>query len=54
MNHIRKSLFPEFEQIRTACSGYGAYGMTISGAGPSVFIAVKRGEEGKLAEKVSG
>ena len=48
----RKPLFPEFEQIRTACQDYGAYGMTISGAGPSLFIAVKQGEESEVAGKL--
>jgi len=48
----RKPLFPEFEQIRTACRNYGAYGMTISGAGPSLFIAVKQGEESEVAGKL--
>lgn len=49
----RKPLFPEFEQIRTTCRAYGAYGMTISGAGPSLFIAVKQGEEEQIAEKLA-
>ncbi|MEK5040598.1 homoserine kinase [Sporosarcina sp. FSL K6-3457] len=49
----RKPLFPDFEQIRMACQDYGAYGMTISGAGPSVFIAVKQGDEGRIAEKLA-
>ncbi len=44
MNRTEK-LFPEFEQIRAACREYGAYGMTISGAGPSLFVAVKQGDE---------
>lgn len=49
----RKLLFPDFEQIRTACRDYGAYGMTISGAGPSLFIAVKQGEESEVAGKLA-
>ncbi|MFJ7936884.1 homoserine kinase [Sporosarcina sp. NPDC096371] len=49
----RKAFFPEFEKIRLSCRDYGAYGMTISGAGPSVFIAVKQGEEGKIAERLA-
>ena len=46
----RKNLFPEFERIREVCREYGAYGMTISGAGPSLFVAVKQGEESELAK----
>lgn len=49
----RKPLFPEFEQIRTACRDYGAYGMTISGAGPSLFIAVEQGAESEVAGKLA-
>lgn len=48
----RKSLFPDFERIRTACRENGAYGMTISGAGPSLFVAVKQGEEAEVAKRL--
>lgn len=50
---FRKHLFPEFDAIRKTCGELGAYGMTISGAGPSLFIAVKEGEEEKIAEKLA-
>lgn len=49
----RKSLLPDFEQIRSACRENGAYGTTISGAGPSIFVAVKQGDEKKLAESLA-
>jgi homoserine kinase len=49
----RKQLFPEFDRIRTVCREYGAYGMTISGAGPSLFVAVKQGEEKEIADKLA-
>ncbi|MFS0577518.1 homoserine kinase [Sporosarcina sp. 179-K 3D1 HS] len=48
----RKHLFPDFEEIRSAAKQFGAYGMTISGAGPSIFVAVKLGEEAKIAEQL--
>ncbi|MEK3936355.1 homoserine kinase [Sporosarcina sp. FSL W7-1349] len=48
----RKHLFPDFEEIRLAAKEIGAYGMTISGAGPSIFIAVKSGEEARIADQL--
>lgn len=45
----RKSKFPEFEAIRQACKEVGAYGLAISGAGPSLFIATKKGDEEEVA-----
>ncbi|MFS0691114.1 homoserine kinase [Sporosarcina sp. 179-K 8C2 HS] len=48
----RKKLFPEIEGIRAYCHEIGAYGMTISGAGPSLFVAVKEGTEEEVAEKL--
>ena len=48
----RKALFPEFDTIRAYCKGIGAYGMTISGAGPSIFVAVEVGLEKEVAEKL--
>ncbi|BAQ09464.1 homoserine kinase [Bacillus sp. OxB-1] len=50
----RKHLFPDFEEIRLAAKEIGAYGMTISGAGPSIFIAVKSGEEARIADQLMG
>jgi homoserine kinase len=49
----RKTLFPDFDQIRAVCKEYGAYGMTISGAGPSLFVAVKQGEEDEVGRKLA-
>ena len=42
---FRKSKFPDFDAIREACMEMGAYGSAISGAGPSLFIAVKKEQE---------
>jgi len=49
----RKRLFPDFDAIRLACKELGAYGMTISGAGPSLFVAVEAGLEDEVAEKLT-
>lgn len=49
----RKSLLPNFDQIRSVGHENGAYGTTISGAGPSIFVAVKQGDEEKIAEKLA-
>ncbi|WP_040285272.1 homoserine kinase [Sporosarcina koreensis] len=45
----RKKLFPDFDNIREASHKHGAYGMTLSGAGPSLFIAVHTGQEEEAA-----
>lgn len=50
--HYRKSLLQDFDHIRTACHKLGAYGMTISGAGPSLFVAVKEGTQEEIAKKL--
>ncbi|WP_172373830.1 homoserine kinase [Sporosarcina jiandibaonis] len=49
----RKHLFPSFEAIRQSCKELGAYGMTISGAGPSLFIAVPIGKEDEFADELA-
>ncbi|MBE1557049.1 homoserine kinase [Sporosarcina limicola] len=49
----RKQLFPDFDEIREMSKELGAFGMTISGAGPSLFIAVKEGSEQQLAVKLA-
>ncbi len=49
----RKALFSEFDAIRKACRDIGAYGMTISGAGPSLFVAVKQGTETDIAKQLA-
>jgi len=49
---FRKTRFPDFEEIRTFCKEMGAYGSTISGAGPSLFIAVKKGEAEAIANRL--
>lgn len=48
----RKPLFPSFDEIRMYCRSLGAFGMTISGAGPSLFVAVEDGQEQEVAEKL--
>lgn len=50
---FRKKLFPSFDEIREVCNAIGAYGMTISGAGPSLFVAVKEGEEEGIAKELA-
>ena len=50
----RKHLFPKFDAIRKTCKELGAYGMTISGAGPSLFVAVEQGVAKEVAEKLRG
>ncbi|WP_422123918.1 homoserine kinase [Planococcus sp. X10-3] len=46
---FRTGRFPNFAEIRKTCSDNGAYGSAISGAGPSLFIAVEPGREHQLA-----
>lgn len=48
----RKELLPDFDLVREACHELGAYGMTISGAGPSIFVAVEKGTEQSVAEEL--
>lgn len=45
----RKKIFPDFDAVRTASHAHGAYGMTLSGAGPSLFVAVHQGREEEAA-----
>jgi len=49
---FRKNRFPDFEAIRRTCKVLGAYGCAISGAGPSLFIAVKKGNEEEISIKL--
>ncbi len=46
----RKELFPHFDDIRKHAQNLDAYGMTISGAGPSLIVAVKKGNEQEVME----
>ncbi|MGG0670153.1 homoserine kinase [Sporosarcina koreensis] len=48
----RKSLLQDFDQLRAFCHELGTYGMTISGAGPSLFVAVKEGTQEEIAEQL--
>lgn len=50
---FRKHLFPSFEEIRQYSKELGAYGMTISGAGPSLFIAAPIGKEDGIADELA-
>ena len=45
---FRKNKFPDFDVIRESCLEMGAYGSAISGAGPSLFIVVKKGQENQF------
>lgn len=47
---FRKSRFPDFDAIRHACRNSGAYGSAISGAGPSLFVAVEKGKEQDISQ----
>jgi homoserine kinase len=49
----RKKLFPEFDRIREVCHTCDAYGVTISGAGPSLFVVVKQGDEGRVSKRLA-
>ncbi|PSL31645.1 homoserine kinase [Planomicrobium soli] len=49
---FRKSRFADFDKIRKACRENGAYGSSISGAGPSLFIAVPKGQEREIGDKL--
>lgn len=49
----RKSLFPHFDEIRTLCKEIGAYGMTISGAGPSLIVAVAQETEDEVIQQLA-
>lgn len=45
----RKKMMPQFDEIRAYCHSIGTYGMTISGAGPSLFVAVEANREQEVA-----
>jgi homoserine kinase len=49
---FRKSKFVDFDKIREACRKSGAYGSAISGAGPSLFIAVPKGQEKEIGKRL--
>lgn len=49
----RKERFPHFDEIRVLSKKLGAYGMTISGAGPSLIVAVEKGTEREVMEQLS-
>ena len=49
---FRQSRFPDFKAIRLVCKEMGAYGSAISGAGPSLFVAVQKGDEEKIAKQL--
>ncbi|KXH86707.1 homoserine kinase [Sporosarcina sp. HYO08] len=49
----RKKLFPNFDEVRAMSKSCGAYGMTISGAGPSLFVVVPKGTEETLAKQLA-
>lgn len=49
---FRKKIFSDFDLIRKICKELGALGMTISGAGPSLFVVVDKGAEIDIAKKL--
>ncbi|CEG22188.1 Homoserine kinase [Planococcus massiliensis] len=49
----RKAKFPGFDEIRSVCRKAGAYGVAISGAGPSLFVMTEKGKEHRLSEILS-
>lgn len=49
----RKTLFPHYDDIRMFCKDVGAYGMTISGAGPSLIVTVEEGTEEEIVQELT-
>ena len=49
----RKARFPDFDAIQESCHELGVFGTAISGAGPSLFIAVELGQENVIAEQLA-
>lgn len=49
----RKKGFPYFDEIRAMSESLGAYGMTISGAGPSLIVVVEQGIADEVVEQLS-
>jgi homoserine kinase len=49
---FRKSRFVDFDRIQKACKENGAFGSAISGAGPSLFVAVPKGQESRIGSKL--
>ena len=53
MSRIARSYLLISTRFEKVSHGLGAYGMTISGAGPSLFVAVQQGTEKEIAEKLA-
>lgn len=49
----RKARFPDFDEIAESCRELGVFGSAISGAGPSLFIAVEKGQEKTIAVRLA-
>ncbi|ANU10280.1 homoserine kinase [Planococcus antarcticus DSM 14505] len=49
----RKDHFPDFDAIQQSCLELDVFGSAISGAGPSLFIAVKKGQEKRVAAQLA-
>ncbi|TWT04912.1 homoserine kinase [Planomicrobium sp. CPCC 101079] len=49
---FRKSKFIDFDKIQSSCKENGAYGSAISGAGPSLFIAVPKKREREIGDRL--
>lgn len=50
----RKKLIPHYEQLEQACKENGAFGVALSGGGPTVMAFVEKGLGQKLQEKLQG
>lgn len=49
---FRKKMFPHFDEVRALVKSSGAYGMTISGAGPSLFVLMSEDRVAEVAQAV--
>ena len=49
----RKERFPDFDAIQQSCLELDVFGSAISGAGPSLFIAVEKGREKEVAAQLA-
>jgi homoserine kinase len=50
----RASLYPGYVEARDAALAAGAYGVAVSGAGPTLLAIVPRGAQGAIAREVEG
>ncbi|CAG9621058.1 homoserine kinase [Sutcliffiella rhizosphaerae] len=48
----RQKLFPKLMELKKAAKSAGAFGVTLSGAGPTAICFCERGKSGKVIQKV--